>query len=186
MLRDRPDAWRSRALRECSAAVRLFGTGLPHWWSDLHRTRTIGRALFDDLEVVREGGAARRSTRSRDGSSRISRTAALGARTPARTSLARFFAAVTGARRRSTTLLAEARDASQAESAELERLARALTSGGWPTVQAQLAADHPAADDYLLALRAHLAGLPRDGDARELVTWPDAPIRYVPIPDAHA
>ena len=182
VLRDCPHAWRSRGLRECSAAVRLFGTGLPHWWSDLHRTHTIGRALFDDLQ-----SSARAAGQAFDAFARWLESDLLdggSGRTNAGPDLLGLLL------RRGhwcatpiDTLLAEARDAMQAESAELERRARALTSGGWPAVQEQLAADHPAADDYLSAFKRSWHACREMAIARDLVTWPDAPIRYVPIPD---
>jgi hypothetical protein len=79
-------------------------------------------------------------------------------------------------------LAAAACDALDRALSDLDRRARAAAPGGWPEVQERLAERHPAAAGYLGAFqqvwdecRARVI------DAR-LVSWPDYPIRYVPIP----
>jgi hypothetical protein len=181
-LRGSPDAWRVRGLRECSAAARLFGACLPQWWSDLHTTHAIGRSLFDDLQSsARVAGQAfdafarwLESDLRDDGHGRTSAGAEL---------LGLLLRRGHWCATPIETLLAEARDEMQAASAKLDRLARALTTGGWPSVHEQLAADHPAADDYLSVFDRSWHACREMAIAHDLVTWPDAPIRYVPIPD---
>ena len=175
----------SRGLRECSAAVRLFGTGLPHWWSDLHRTHTIGRALFDDLQSsARAAGRGVRRVRAMaradllDGGS--------GRTTRARTSLACCFAAATGARRRSTlcwpkhaTRCRRSRPSSSDGRARSRRAAGRRFRSSWPpTIPPLTTTSLPSSASWHACREMAIA--------RDLVTWPDAPIRYVPIPDAHA
>ena len=92
------------------------------------------------------------------------------------------FAAAIGAPAPIGLLLAEARGALDEAAAELDRKARELTPGGWPEIQERLTAAHPTAEDYLPQF-ARIWRACRDmAIEHDLVTWPDAPIRYVPIP----
>ena len=54
--------------------------------------------------------------------------------------------------------------------------------GGWPAVQELLAGDHAPADEYLACLERKWRACKEASDAHDLVTWPDAPLRYVPFP----
>jgi hypothetical protein len=65
----------------------------------------------------------------------------------------------------------------------LDREARALAPGGWSEVQELLAERHPSADDYLDAYRRTWDACRARAAECDLVTWPDWPIRYVPIPE---
>ena len=56
--------------------------------------------------------------------------------------------------------------------------------GGWPAVQELLAGDTPRAKNTGLP-RTEVARLQGGADAHDLVTWPEAPLRYVPFPAAH-
>src|SRR4029453_741441 len=66
------------------------------------------------------------------------------------------------------------------------RLGECIARAGcrdWGEAQQQLAERHPTRENYLARFgevwaRARAAAIERD-----LVTWPDAPIRYVPIPE---
>jgi hypothetical protein len=54
--------------------------------------------------------------------------------------------------------------------------------GGWPAVQELLASDHAPADEYLACLERKWRACKDASDAHDLVTWPDAPLRYHEIP----
>src|SRR6185295_11617933 len=57
-----------------------------------------------------------------------------------------------------------------------------LASGGWPEVQERLADAHPATDDYLATYQRVWEACRELVSVTDLVTWPEYPIRYVPIP----
>jgi len=66
--------------------------------------------------------------------------------------------------------------------AELERRARVAAPGGYPDVQARLAAAHPTVADYLSTYQRIWDDCKDVSDRAGLVTWQAPPIRYVPIP----
>ncbi|HYJ98781.1 MAG TPA: DUF885 family protein, partial [Burkholderiaceae bacterium] len=77
-------------------------------------------------------------------------------------------------------LLTEANDALNEGAARLEQMARPF--GGWPAVQELLAAEHPSAEDYLMRFGQKWTACRQAALDHDLVTWPVAPLRYVPIP----
>lgn len=60
--------------------------------------------------------------------------------------------------------------------------ARCAPYGGWPAVQHLLAAQHPPAEGWLARFHERWEECRAVAEARGLVTWPDAPLRYVPYP----
>src|SRR5439155_10467658 len=79
-------------------------------------------------------------------------------------------------------LQARAADALDEALACLRERARDAAPGGWPDVQQRLADAHPTAADYLATYQRIWDDCRRRAEACDLVTWPDYPIRYVPIP----
>jgi hypothetical protein len=77
-------------------------------------------------------------------------------------------------------LLRGATDALDEATARLDEMAR--PHGGWPAVQELLASDHAPADKYLACLERKWRACKDASDAHDLVTWPDAPLRYHEIP----
>ncbi len=77
-------------------------------------------------------------------------------------------------------LLHEATDAVEHEASRLETLSRPY--GGWPAVQELLAADHPPAERWLARFHERWQQCHDAASAHGLVTWPEAPLRYVPYP----
>jgi uncharacterized protein (DUF885 family) len=77
-------------------------------------------------------------------------------------------------------LLIEATDALTSAAARLDTLCRPY--GGWPAVQAQLAAEHPTPERYLARFHEKWQQCRDASEAHGLVTWPEAPLRYVPYP----
>jgi uncharacterized protein (DUF885 family) len=64
----------------------------------------------------------------------------------------------------------------------LDRRARAAAPGGWPEVQDRLANQHPSAGGYLAAFQRTWEECRSAAIEARLVSWPEYPIRYVPIP----
>ncbi len=54
--------------------------------------------------------------------------------------------------------------------------------GGWPAVQELLAAEHPSAGNYLTRFEEKWTACRQAALDHDLVTWPVAPLRYVPLP----
>jgi hypothetical protein len=86
-------------------------------------------------------------------------------------------------RRSRRELATEAKASLEEALARLHERASQLAPGGWPEVQARLTAKHPAVVDYLAAYRRTWERCREWSDSRQLVTWPDYPIRYVEIPE---
>jgi hypothetical protein len=85
-------------------------------------------------------------------------------------------------RRPSQQLAAEASAALDDALAVLHERARRIAPGGWPEVQQRLANDHPTVDDYVETYQRLWNACRAESQRHDLVSWPEAPIRYVPIP----
>lgn len=163
----------ARARRECAAVVPLFGRALPDWAAAQPAPAAV-RDRFKDASVA----AARAFAEFDDWLGQRPRSASAPAPQDALLSLLlRRGHWVDSA---PAALLAEARAALDDAVARLETLAR--PHGGWPAVQDQLAARDPSADGYLARYHAVWEACRAAAEAADLVTWPDAPVRYVPIP----
>ncbi|MFN8472564.1 MAG: DUF885 domain-containing protein [Anaerolineae bacterium] len=69
--------------------------------------------------------------------------------------------------------------------AELDDAARRLRpDGDWRVLLAELPKDHPSATGYLDAFGTVWNGCKKLAEAANLVTWPDYPLQYTPVPDA--
>lgn len=172
-----PAEWVAKALRDCEGAEQLLTKGIDAW--------LIGRGPDPETAngVRLMAGAAREAFRAY--------AAWLHTRKPTRASTMSCGAAMydlllsqghqcTQSR---TELLAEARAAFAVEKVKLAELA-ASVAGSWENAQAQMADDHPSAENYFKAFeetwaRCHARALEAD-----VVTWADWPIRYVPFPAA--
>jgi hypothetical protein len=184
-LKEAPLDWKGRAKRECQTAAPLVGTTLPAWVATQHPPaaaafaaagQTAARA-FQDLDTwlgpVGQPGplAWLRSSASTAPSERESAGADL---------LALLVARGHGVTTRLDELLREATAALDEATARLDEMA--APHGGWPAVQELLAADHAPADEYLACLERKWQACKSASDAHDLVTWPEAPLRYVPFP----
>ena len=67
--------------------------------------------------------------------------------------------------------------------ATLEQRAGASAAGGWPEIQDRLTAAHPTVDGYLAAFQQTWDACRTRATEARLVSWPESPIRYVPIPE---
>jgi uncharacterized protein DUF885 len=167
------DEWRAKALKECDGAQRIVGDGLRRWLAS--------EGFTDDR--VREAaqgaaGAIDRFQQWLTGMPRADGDSYAAGGEMLDLLIARGHWCASGRRE----LAAAARDAFDRALSELDRRARAAAPGGWPEVQERLADRHPTTSGYLAAFqRTWDECRARALDAR-LVSWPDYPIRYVPIP----
>jgi len=168
-----PEEWRRKALKECDGAERVIIDGLPKWLAleslDDDRVRAAGARAAAAIDAFRRWLT---QAPPADESSYAAGVEMLDLL------IARGHLCATSRR----DLAAAARAALDDALAELDRRARGAAAGLWPEVQERLAAHHPSAAEYLSAFQQTWDDCrARAVDAR-LVTWPDYPIRYVPIP----
>jgi hypothetical protein len=171
----RPE-WRDRTLRECDGADRLFGEGVDRWLAveaiDDRRAKALvtaargARHAFDDLRAWLTRPAVTASGGYACGPDTFDLLLGRG-----------HWCA-----RSRADLLTEARSALDEALARVHERSREIADGGWPEVQARLAARHPSTADYLPAYQDLWNECRELSERFDLVTWPDAPIRYVPIP----
>ena len=169
-----PAGWRDKALRECDAAEMLFGRSLPDWlWSqaeapegavDACETARVAFAQFRSWVAgeLPEAGAERASA----GSTLLELLLRRGhwCRTPL------------------PSLITEAEQALAAAHAGLTRCLVEAGLASWAEAQSTLAESRPSAEDYLARFARVWQRCYDATMAADLVTWPDRPIRYVPIP----
>jgi uncharacterized protein (DUF885 family) len=172
-----PAEWRTRCLRECDGADRLLGDGIQRW---------IALESVDHRRADHLTRAARHAARALDGfRGWLERDVAAASPDRLACGPELFDLLLTRGHWCDRPRGELARQAQQALDEALEQLqarARAHAPGGWPEVQHRLAKTHPAADDYLAAYQRIWDACRERAEAGDLVTWPDAPIRYVPIP----
>lgn len=168
-----PGSWKTRAVRECEAAERFLAVGLPQYVAAVAPAweGAVPRGCFSEFatwlarEAPMDDGGARKSLGC--GAEMFELLLRRGHGEPR--SLADL-------RREIDEELARAAD-------RLQTLARVAGLDGWPAVQAALVADHPALDDYLSAFHREWHRCRDAALAANLVTWPDAPLCFVPIPE---
>ena len=170
-----PPHWIARAQKECLAADGLFDRGLRAWLAD------AGVADSDAAGVLAAAEGAREAFRTVARWLESRPTAAddaygVGERA-FRTLLRRgHFCADTA-----EDLLAQALAEMPLEQARLEELATKI-AGSWPEAQAAMLDDHPSVEEYYGTFQRQWDACRATAAAHDAVTWPDWPIRYVPIP----
>jgi hypothetical protein len=173
-----PDEWRARCVRECEGAARLLGGGIGRWVAvegiDEPRAGRLlaaaGRAgaAFDEF----------RSWAARDAPAAAPHRYSCGPEL-----LGLLLTRGHWCRRPAVALAVEAQHALDEALETLTTRALAIAPGGWPEVQQRLSAAHPDVDSYLPAYQREWDACRARAAERDLVTWPDYPIRYVPIPE---
>ena len=184
-----PRDWIGRAKRECQAAGPLFGRALPAW---LTAQAAAGPAAVADLDVAAWVAASTRAAQAFQALESWLEVPAPRGEGPAIRAM--YAHECAGADllglllRRGhfvtapiAELLAEATDALAEASARLDVMTRPL--GGWPAVQDLLAAQHPSAEGYFARFDAQWRACWQAAQDYKLVTWPMAPLRYLPIPE---
>jgi hypothetical protein len=169
-----PDQWRAKCLHECDGAARLLRDGVARW---------LANEALDAAAVVRACGPASAAVEEY----RHWLTHEIIPSPPDRLSVgAEFFDLLLSrghhCEHTAASLERDAAGALEEALAELERRARSAAPGGYPEVQARLADAHPDVADYLSAHQRIWDACYAASARADLVTWPAAPIRYVPIP----
>jgi len=169
-----PAGWRDKAIRECDAAETLFGRSLPAW---LPARPGVPDGAADACEAARRAFARFRKwvadelPSAEDGGESAGRDVL---------SLLLRRGHWCGTPLRPLTIEAE-QALAEAHAGLADRLADVgLTS--WPDAQVKLAELRPTADDYPARFTRVWQRCYDATIAADLVTWPDRPIRYVPIP----
>lgn len=170
-----PSSWCSRARRECAGAAILCDWGLPRLLTREAVATPLADAVSSAAERARVAFADFETWLARAlppddrvacGPELFDRLLARGHRCSASRA----------------ALLRDAREQLDEGLARLDEMARRADPDGWPGVQARLAADHPTPDAYLETFQRTWDACRDSALAHQLVTWPDVPIRYVPIP----
>jgi hypothetical protein len=168
-----PAAWLERAAEECEGLLALLGDGLERFLA-LHGVEA--RALRAAAERVTPTVAAfQRHLRS----SRGQATRAYACGPEAFDLLLReghFLSTDAG------EIARYAEDQLAESEARLEGDARALGASRWAEALARLSDRHPTLEGYYARYGTLWTECRRLAEARRLLTWPDAPIRYVPRP----
>jgi len=162
-----PGPWVAKALRDCEGGDILLTQGVPLWAESatLRASAAIAAGAFRAFaDWLREGPVAPDSEMA-CGTAHYDLLLRRGHQS----------------RRPRYELLAEARERLEVESRRLESMARDV-GGSWPSVQEQLAADHPTPDGYLEAFAREWRACKRTIVDADAVTWPDWPIAYKEIP----
>ncbi|HEY1911082.1 MAG TPA: DUF885 family protein [Vicinamibacterales bacterium] len=170
-----PDEWRLKTLKECDGAERVVGEGLKRW---LALESIADARVAAAAERAGAGLVAFRRWLERD--VRVAPDARYSAG-PEFLDLLITKGHWSSIDRRELGRVV--RDTLDESLAVLDRRARAIAPGGWPEVQARLVAAHPDVDDYLRRFQRTWEACRKRSVEADLVTWPDAPIRYVPIPE---
>lgn len=173
-----PAPWAEKALRECDGGRALLGAGLDRWRASPGIPAELDDALRREGDAALgalEGFAAEVARLARDEE---------GARRCGEEMLALLVRRGHWCERSVDDLLAEVREAFGAERARLDEMARGVDARGVAGVQERLAAAHPAPDEYYASFQRVWASCHDMAAAHALVTWPEAPIRYVPFPEA--
>ena len=172
-----PDEWRAKALKECDGAARIFNEGVRRWLALESLAPFDGDRL---LSAAARAGAGLDTFTQWLTKDAVSAGAERYAAGPDVLDLliARGHWCATSRQE----LAAGARAALDESLAVLDRRARAAAPGGWVEVQERLASTHPTTADYLAAFQRTWDACRARAEAADLVTWPEAPIRYVPIP----
>jgi hypothetical protein len=167
-----PSLWRERATRECAGTIQLLQSGIPRWCAASRIPAVTSNALFE---------AAQRATAALGVFEQRLRQSPAGP--PVRIAGSDLLELLVRrghwCDRTSDELLAEARARFVEARARLSEMA----PEGIAAVLDRLAARHPSRDGYYDSFGRVWDACFETARAHDLVTWPQAPVRYVPIPE---
>jgi len=172
-----PEPWRVKCLRECDGVERLFRGGVATWIDQDAIPATTAAGLMRAAGQALAAIADFRRWLERDVPPAPADRLSCGADLFDLLLSRGHWCETTGG-----DVKARAADALDEALACLHERARDAADGGWPEVQQRLSTLIPAADDYLATYQRIWDDCRRRADECDLVTWPDYPIRYVPIP----
>jgi hypothetical protein len=175
---ERPAEWRSKALRECEGAARIFGAGIQRWIALDSIADPLAERLSRASSKAMEGLERFRTWLARETSEAPAARYAAGPEM-----FERLLVRGHWCTRSLADLVHEANDAFDEALARLDERARAAAPGGWPEIRERLENHHPEVDGYLGAFQRVWDACRARAEACDLVSWPEYPIRYVPIPD---
>lgn len=171
-----PRSWIARAINECHGAIQAFGDGLQLWCADQELPRAIQHSMaraaseallaFQDFKMWLQERAEALPQQSGCGPDFYDLLLSRG-----------HWCA-----RSRHDLLQEAHERFDEAVASLDAMAKKQDPGGWAAVTARLSNRHPTADDYLHSYQRTWDACREHAIDRNLVTWPDFPIRYVELP----
>jgi hypothetical protein len=172
-----PRTWRERAIREAEATARLLDEGLPRWCRAMQIANGQSEALRAGAQQALSGlhsfSAVLRQLPGSDADA-----ASCGEEL-----LATCVRRGHWIDRSLDDLLREAVERFREARAQLDAKVRATGSRQFAEVQERLASRHPAPEGYYAAFGNVWEACRALSVERALVTWPEAPVRYVPIPE---
>jgi len=172
-----PVQWRDKCLREIQGVANLLNDGIGRWIT----IESIPTAVARDLEDAARGAATAvhefRVWLERYAPPAPADRCACG---PELFDLLLSRGHWADQTRRD--LAVEAAAALDEALARVHERARRLAPGGWPEIQQRLGDAHPSTADYLSTYQRVWDSCRQRAEEMDLVTWPDYPIRYVPIP----
>jgi Bacterial protein of unknown function (DUF885) len=172
-----PDQWRLKSLRECDGASILLGDGIAKWIAGERIDDALARRLIVGADAARAAIDGFRKWLEQPPGDTADSGYACGPDL--------FDLLLTRGHwcdRSRASLLTDVREQLDDTLARLDERARQVAPGGWPEVQHRLLDAHPTREEYLPAFQRVWDACRERARACDLVTWPDAPIRYVPIP----
>lgn len=172
-----PTAWADRARREAAATERLLAEGIPHWCRAMAFADDRTRALVDAAQGA--AGAVHAAAAALDDMT----PAAEAARPAGEAVLSACVRRGHWIGRTLDDLRQEVLAALPEQQALLNQRVADAGASTLAEVQHRLSEDHPTAADYYASFQQCWDACRAASDAHALVTWPDAPIRYVPIPE---
>jgi hypothetical protein len=171
-----PRRWVDRAVRDCEGADILLGEGVGRW------TAALDPAAPRTIELLNAVAAAKQRFRQHAEWLRSQPEAPESAMSCGPDLFDLKLTRGHFCLRSRTELLADVRERFDAALAELDVMSRSV-AGSWSNAQTQLAAEHPAPDEYFNAFDDTWRACRDQADAGNVVSWPDWPIRYVPFPE---
>ncbi|HEY9226156.1 MAG TPA: DUF885 family protein, partial [Gemmatimonadaceae bacterium] len=170
-----PSSWATRALRECEGASILLNRGIQSW---IESTPSIS-ARVPKLRAAAEQASIAFAKFADWLTERPLAPHAL--MSCGNTLYDLLLARGHHCTKSRAQLLADARKQLTLARARLDELAREA-AGSWEAAQEALAADHPSSRDFLDAFTRSWKSCCETATMRDVVTWPDWPLRYSPIP----
>ena len=178
-----PERWRDRAVRECVTAVELFDSGL-NAWIDEQRAIDSNFPEADSVEIAAVRAAAMQACAAFEKARVHLDQCALADESAYSAGEALLETMIWNGHfcpEPARSLLSMAQHAMQHEQQVLSQMLKSRAID-WNGAQAVLAADCTTVTSYYEAFAQRWTQIHDSVVAKDVVTWPDWPIRYVPIP----